>query len=65
MYGTYQRLHVHVCDSDLTVIKAFSRKMLRPEIRFTLTDKARRKALYKQMLSYHRGDQKIVATFRL
>lgn len=59
MFGTYQRLRLSVYASDVAVIKQFSRKMLRKNVRFTREHKAARKNAYRAMLEYHAGAREL------
>lgn len=52
MFGTYQRLGVHVWATSREVIKAASRK-LRPECRYARAHRVSRHAFYRTMLAYH------------
>jgi hypothetical protein len=49
MFSTYQRLDVHVGDSNRTVIRA-ARRRLKP---FRQDQREARKAFYREMLEHH------------
>lgn len=57
--GTYNRLNVRVSASPLTVLKAFSRKMIRKEFRFDALHKPGRKAEYRKILKCHESARKL------
>jgi hypothetical protein len=63
MYGTYQRLNLHVGENNRAVIKAASRKLKR-SIRFARKHRAARHAFYRQMLNYHHDARDLFVTFR-
>jgi hypothetical protein len=52
MFGTYNRLRVHVLASDLAVIKAASRKLAR-KARYARAQRNNRHAFYRAMLKEH------------
>lgn len=64
MYGTYLRLDITVHDGWRAVVRAASRKLNGQALRDPQRRTAR-KAFYREMLTYHRQAQEIVATWRL
>lgn len=52
MFGTYERLNLHVAASNLAVIRATCR-MLHPRILRMRQHREGRHALYREMLRYH------------
>lgn len=64
MFGTYERLNVHVFASNRAVIKAASQK-LKPECRFSREHRRGRHVFYRNMLEYHAKSQNLVRNFRL
>lgn len=64
MYGTYLRLNINVHDGWRAVVRAAARKLTRQALRDGGRREAR-KRFYREMLDYHRQEQKIVATWRL
>jgi hypothetical protein len=64
MFGTYNRLRVHVYASDRAVIKAASLK-LKKQFRHTRKDRVARHKFYRQMLDYHHEHQDLCREFRL
>lgn len=63
MYGTYQRLRVHVWASPLTVIRA-ARKKLAKEA-FRPEHKDARKRFYRTMLEHHKHEQDMCLEWRM
>ena len=63
MYGTYERLGVHVFASAKEVIRAAQTKLA--PAAFTLEHRQRRKEFYKIMLRYHKEAQELVRGWRL
>jgi hypothetical protein len=57
MFGTYQRLHVHVMASDLEVIRAARKKLSREA--FKREHRAFRRDFYATLLNYHREAQSL------
>ena len=64
MFGTYQRLGVHIYASDMEVIRAARRKLQRKARRDPAL-KTKRKAFYRQMLAYHRHALNLARAFHL
>ena len=64
MLGTYHRLNVHVWSSDLTVIRAARRKLVKG-VRRDRTKRTQRHAYYRAMLDYHRKAQRLCIEFRM
>ncbi|RJG46214.1 hypothetical protein [Mesorhizobium sp. DCY119] len=64
MYLHYLYLHVHVWDSNRTVIRAAWRKMACHDRRDPAKRDAR-KRFYREMLRHHANDQNLVSEFRL
>jgi Arc/MetJ-type ribon-helix-helix transcriptional regulator len=64
MFGTYQRLHVHVGASNCEVIRAARRK-LKKRARTDRAVRAERHAFYRQMLAYHAEARALVREWRM
>ena len=64
MFGTYQRLGVHVYASNLEVIRAARKKLTRKAQR-DLSYRTARKDFYRIMLRYHQEARQLVAEFAL
>lgn len=64
MYGTYERLNVHVLASPREVIKAASMK-LREECRRGPEHRRGRHQFYRNMLDYHEKAAKLYREWRL
>jgi hypothetical protein len=62
MFGTYNRLGVHVWSSDIQVIKAASLKL---KDRFNKDEKAHRHRYYRMILEIHHDQQKLCVDFAL
>ena len=62
--STYERLGVLTWDSDLTVIKAASRKIKRKS-RYARAWRADRHVFYRQILKQHHAWQKLCIQFRI
>jgi hypothetical protein len=60
MFSTYQRLDVHVGDSNLAVIRA-ARRRLMP---FHPDQREPRKAFYREMLKHHAKALSLFLTYR-
>lgn len=64
MYGTYERLNLHVYASNIEVIRAVRRKFKRA----TLHDRAMREQrhyVYRKMIGYHADARALVREWRL
>jgi len=64
MYGTYQRLRVHVGASNIAVIRA-ARKKLAKRCWHDSAYRDGRKLFYRNMLEYHADAQRMVREWRL
>ena len=64
MFGTYQRLNVHVYASDYEVIRRALRKLKRKG-RYDRKHREARHAFLRQMLAYHAKARKLVHAYRL
>lgn len=64
MFGTYQRLHVPVYASNISVIRA-ARMKIAVEHRASPAMRGERKKFYRIMLDYHAKARSIVAEYRL
>lgn len=64
MFGTYQRLGVHVHASDMTVIRAARRK-LRKSCWHDPAYREGRKLFYRNMLEYHAQARGLARAYRL
>jgi hypothetical protein len=64
MYGTYQRLRVHVSASDSDVIRA-ARAKLKPSCWHDTSYREGRKLFYRNMLDYHHKAREMVREWRL
>lgn len=64
MFGTYQRLRLHVSATPREVIKAAQGK-LKKAARYSREQRAARHAFYRQMLEYHQGARDLVKAWRL
>ena len=53
MYGTYQRLNLHVAASNIDVIRAVRRKLKKSSLRDTSRRKARH-GIYREMIGHHK-----------
>ena len=63
MFGTYQRLNVHVFASNLAVIRALRRK-LKPGVLHDRTKRDARHELYRTILKHHSDAAAIVQEWR-
>lgn len=63
MYGTYQRLNLHVHTSNMQVIRA-CRKMLKKSGR-SRKHRLERHKFYRLMLKYHLQEQAMVKEWKL
>ena len=64
MFGTYNRLNLHVSATNREVIRV-ARLLITEEGRRDPAKREQRKAFYRQMLNYHAGAQALVRDFRL
>ena len=64
MFGTYQRLRVHVGASNMEVIRA-ARKKLAKRCWHDPSYREGRKLFYRNMLDYHHEAQELVREWRL
>jgi hypothetical protein len=62
MFGTYNRLDVHVNASNITVIREARKKLLNPR---NPKEREARKKFYRMMLEYHEQARNLVQEFRL
>jgi hypothetical protein len=62
MFGTYERLNVHVYASNLGVIREARKKLLNPR---NPEEREARKKFYRMMLDYHEQARNLVEEFRL
>ncbi len=63
MFGTYQRLGVHVWASDMQVIRAAQRKLKRSAW-YDRKSRVERHRFYRLMLRYHRAEQELCRKYR-
>jgi len=63
MFSTYQRLGVHVRDSNRAVVRATRRKF-RKAVRIDPACREGRKAIYRDMLHYHARAAKLFTSNR-
>jgi hypothetical protein len=64
MYGTYERLNVHVHASNLALLRA-ARMKLRPDVRTSREHREARHKFYREMMKYHADARELVRYFRL
>jgi hypothetical protein len=64
MFGTYNRLHVTIYDSNMVVLRAAWRK-LNPKTRRNREGKEHRKQFYRLMLQYHQEACDLAREYRL
>lgn len=64
MFGTYQRLGVHVYEPDIAVVRA-ARRLITPKHRSSPEKKEERKVFYRQMLDHHRHERELCKEFSL
>lgn len=64
MFGTYQRLGVHVYAKPREVIRA-ARKKITPSSLYSRQFRDGRHAYYRAMLRHHKDARDLVNTFRL
>jgi hypothetical protein len=64
MYGTYQRLNLHVYATDREVIRAVRKKFKRAMLHNHEVRKARHD-VYRKMLEYHHEARALVREWRL
>ena len=58
MFGTYQRLNVHVMEPDIAVVRA-ARERIHVRHRNSPEKKKERKIFYREMLKYHEEEREL------
>lgn len=64
MFGTYQRLGVHVWSSNRVLLR-LARKMIAPAYRSRQDYRDARHKFYREMIAHHHNEQTLMREWRL